>query len=134
MSGKTLADLDMVLVLFNEPYGDIRPKFRKSMIGAWFHQFGKVCPLCDRVMIKGSKKNATNCLVASIDHIIAVADGGSNELTNLRVICRECNTQKGSVLDTSKRRMQRFQREDEEAQRADTASQAALRQPDTKIT
>jgi 5-methylcytosine-specific restriction endonuclease McrA len=31
----------------------------------------------------------------SIDHIIAKATGGTNERSNLRVLCTPCNTRKG---------------------------------------
>ncbi len=31
----------------------------------------------------------------SVDHIIARANGGSNERANLRVLCIPCNTRKG---------------------------------------
>lgn len=32
----------------------------------------------------------------SIDHIVAVVKGGTNELDNLQTLCRSCNSKKGS--------------------------------------
>lgn len=32
----------------------------------------------------------------SVDHIIAVANGGGNELDNLQLLCRSCNSRKGA--------------------------------------
>lgn len=36
----------------------------------------------------------------AIDHIVPVALGGTDELDNLQVLCRSCNSSKGSSLDT----------------------------------
>lgn len=32
----------------------------------------------------------------SIDHIVAIKDGGTNRLENLQTMCRSCNTEKGA--------------------------------------
>lgn len=32
----------------------------------------------------------------SIDHVIALANGGSNELDNLQLLCNKCNSAKGA--------------------------------------
>lgn len=34
----------------------------------------------------------------SVDHIVPVIRGGSNALTNLRTLCRSCNSAKGAAL------------------------------------
>lgn len=39
-----------------------------------------------------------------IDHIIAIAQGGSNDISNLQTLCRTCNQQKKHHFD------QRFRR------------------------
>src|SRR5215813_4489301 len=43
------------------------------------------CPTCNRVV--GWWK-------LSLDHIVALADGGANERENIRAICRSCNSKK----------------------------------------
>lgn len=37
----------------------------------------------------------------TVDHIVAKANGGTDELSNLRVLCRECNSRKGSSSTTT---------------------------------
>lgn len=32
----------------------------------------------------------------SIDHVIAIANGGKNVLSNLQILCRSCNSKKGT--------------------------------------
>lgn len=47
------------------------------------------CPVCGFVM-----HYWVNRRVPSIDHILAVANGGKSEESNLRVICNRCNSRK----------------------------------------
>lgn len=49
-----------------------------------FLRDGKVCARC----------GATDDL--TIDHIIPIIKGGSDEVTNLQVLCRKCNSSKGA--------------------------------------
>jgi len=54
--------------------------------------------LREEIMIEADYR----CVVCSansdltIDHIVPVVAGGSNEKTNLRVLCRSCNSRKGT--------------------------------------
>jgi 5-methylcytosine-specific restriction endonuclease McrA len=35
---------------------------------------------------------------ASVDHVIPRSAGGSEEFSNLQLLCRECNQNKGSTI------------------------------------
>ena len=48
------------------------------------------------------KKNTETKL--NIDHIVALANGGSNDISNLQVLCSKCNQKKKADVDP------RFQR------------------------
>lgn len=63
-----------------------RPDHRLPMATrlAVFARDGFVCPEC----------GATDDL--TIDHVTARANGGGDELDNLRVLCRPCNSAKGA--------------------------------------
>jgi 5-methylcytosine-specific restriction endonuclease McrA len=56
------------------------PTIRRALIAA--HPW---CHLC------GAGEDLT------VDHIIPVARGGNHERTNLRVLCRRCNSSKGAT-------------------------------------
>jgi HNH endonuclease len=53
-----------------------------ALRSAGFEQ-AEACELC------GSTENLV------IDHIIALSQGGTNELSNLRTLCQSCNTKQG---------------------------------------
>lgn len=52
---------------------------------------GKPCPVCDEAMARWCGRR-----VPSVDHILAISKGGTNDIFNLRVICNRCNAKKGN--------------------------------------
>lgn len=52
---------------------------------------GQPCPECGNAMARWCGRR-----VVSLDHIVAISKGGTNELSNLRAICNRCNARKGS--------------------------------------
>lgn len=51
------------------------------------------CGLC------GAKPSSENEVTLEIDHIQPIASGGSNDVENLRVLCRDCNRGKGDSIE-----------------------------------
>lgn len=62
----------------------------------WERDAGR-CVLC-RVVCKRTKDNRydSDDNLGEIDHIVPVCHGGSNELDNLRLLCKGCNRDKGA--------------------------------------
>lgn len=58
-----------------------------------------LCPLCG-VQLDYSRSRQPNSPEA--DHIVAHAEGGSDSLDNVRVICRRCNQRLGGKLGRSR--------------------------------
>ena len=54
----------------------------------------KLCHYCDKRLPKPGTKSGR---ATHFDHVIAQAKGGSDELDNLVVCCKRCNTEKGST-------------------------------------
>lgn len=57
----------------------------------------------DNYQCKSCGKNDRQTTL-NIDHIISLATGGSNDISNLQTLCRDCNQQKKHHFDS------RFQR------------------------
>lgn len=53
-----------------------------------------ICPLCGCLMTLKGNRNAAN--FATLDHIIPKSEGGTNNIENLRLVCRICNNKRGS--------------------------------------
>lgn len=62
----------------------------KSVKDSIYAKSGEICPICG---MKMSKYNYT------IDHIVPLSRGGTNEVDNLRAVHKECNRLKGNFTD-----------------------------------
>ncbi len=71
-----------------EPRIRIPPEVRQYVL----ERDGHRCQAC------GAGKSLT------IDHIIPLAQGGQNDLSNFRTLCRSCNSRKGKTIDPTTRR------------------------------
>lgn len=66
---------------------------KKAVRNAWKRKFGDICQMCGCRM-HFEIKFRTHRHYATIDHIEARALGGGNNLSNIQVVCRECNNTK----------------------------------------
>jgi 5-methylcytosine-specific restriction endonuclease McrA len=57
----------------------------------------------DQYRCQGCGRGRTET-VLQVDHIIPLAKGGSNDLSNLQTLCQTCNGRKGAKLDHRFRR------------------------------
>lgn len=57
----------------------------------------------DNYQCQSCGKNTTQTQL-NIDHIIPLATGGSNDISNLQVLCHQCNQQKKHHFDPRFRR------------------------------
>ena len=78
---------------FEEKYGPaskikVRETLPQIIREAIFVRDGRICKHC------GCSDNLT------IDHIHPVAHGGTDELENLQVLCRSCNSKKGTNIQS----------------------------------
>ena len=49
------------------------------------------CPVCNCSMVKTQIGDTHSKHLATLDHIIPLREGGTNENKNLRIMCRQCN-------------------------------------------
>ncbi len=71
-----------------EREGRIRPP--KGVREEVFRRDGYTCQMCGASKDDGAK--------LELDHIIPVAQGGTNDLNNLQTLCRECNQNKSDLI------------------------------------
>ena len=62
------------------------------------------CPLCNTWM---NFEHAQLPNSPELDHIIPYAEGGTDEASNLRLICRACNGKRGGKLGNARMRQRR---------------------------
>jgi 5-methylcytosine-specific restriction endonuclease McrA len=67
---------------------------RRWRVRTLIKKYKGVCALCGCVVTL--ETNAKN--QASVDHVIPRSAGGSEEFSNLQLLCRECNQNKGSTI------------------------------------
>lgn len=96
--------------------GRPRPPLPRHIRRAVIARDGLDCALCGRITIEGG---GTNPLATEIDHKRPVARGGTDDLDNLRVACRECNNARNDSM------YEEFPLTDEERERG-RATLAAL--------
>lgn len=95
---KTVADIKVQWIWHDPPPYHLKG-FRRAVVISWMEAFGDICECCGRRMQYGRRlRNRNLKTYASIDHIIPPSKGGTNDLSNLRVICRQCNTRKGDTV------------------------------------
>lgn len=59
-----------------------------ALVRRMVSEAGQVCGECGFGMGAGAKRTPT------LDHVVALANGGRNDLGNLRIICNRCNSRK----------------------------------------
>lgn len=58
-------------------------------------KYNATCVYCEKEGLKAP--NADKNFRAAIDHIVSLHEGGSNELSNLQLLCTTCNVRKGTM-------------------------------------
>ena len=61
------------------------------MIANWIDQHGLVCP--------GWGRHSHNVDALTVDHILPRSRGGQDIEENIRVLCRSCNSRRGTKRD-----------------------------------
>jgi 5-methylcytosine-specific restriction endonuclease McrA len=66
---------------------------------------GRTCQACGRPVVvnsRRSRRSRDHRNMLTLDHIVAISNGGGSTADNLRVCCRECNMRRSArplVLD-----------------------------------
>ena len=71
---------------------------RRTILQLRCEQQKWICPLCGRKMSIYDRSNGDDARPeeATLDHIIRLADGGTDLLTNIRAMCKRCNNTRHS--------------------------------------
>jgi len=64
---------------------------RSDLVARLLELHGERCMLCDHVL------EQSNCV---IEHILPLASGGTHEISNLQLLCQQCNAEKGPGADS----------------------------------
>ena len=75
-------------------------QLRAEVIAAAIERGQTTCAICPTWLEYNHAKLPNS---AEVDHIIADAEGGASEATNLRVICRTCNGRLGGKTGAARR-------------------------------
>lgn len=73
----------------------ISPSFRRKI----WERDGRKCQICGaetRFFDSGYDTPFNTDKAGSVDHIIPVSHGGTNEMSNLRWACKSCNSSRGN--------------------------------------
>lgn len=61
-----------------------------------FEQCGGICPECTKKMSLNNPRARNSYM--TIDHIVPLSKGGTNNLGNLRGLCAKCNVARGNNM------------------------------------
>ena len=94
--------------------GGVVKRKSRSLAGGKFYKVRDVvyrrdnytCQLCGRAG-KVQAEGIEGEVVLQLDHIVEVADGGSDEYYNLRALCRECHKRKTRAASAARARRKR---------------------------
>jgi len=76
-----------------------RTRIPGSIRRAVIERDGRVCQLCSRPVVVRTRRRGrarTHDHQLTLDHVVAVVNGGATSIDNLRVCCRRCNMRKGA--------------------------------------
>lgn len=73
--------------------GIINPKHRKVL----YKRCNGICPECGRKMLLNNPKAINSYM--TVDHIVPRSKGGTNNIGNLRPLCRACNMARKSDMN-----------------------------------
>ncbi len=92
---KSFAFIEGVAPVHVKAKNQLSRQIKQRLLNHWFKACGTICMDCGAHMLR-PRSGQNNCSprFASIDHIRARCLGGTNALSNLRVICCGCNGEK----------------------------------------